>query len=97
LNWKLKATAIQSLGAVWPRSKIALSSLLNNASETPRIFSSLSLSTLSKARFVEIGAGRDLAVPIALKLLGVETFLSPGGLSIKVIDYSDLRAKWGNF
>lgn len=56
----------------WPRSTSAVTTLIDSAIETLRSFSTHSDTPADKARFLEIGAGRDLAVPIALKLLGAE-------------------------
>jgi hypothetical protein len=54
----------------WPRPTSILKAFIDRASETLNTFSTHSGTPVNKARFLEIGAGRDLAVPIALKLLG---------------------------
>jgi hypothetical protein len=54
----------------WPRPTGILTAFIDSASETLSTFSTHSDTPVSKSAFLEIGAGRDLA--IALKLLGAK-------------------------
>jgi hypothetical protein len=59
---KLHFLAQRHLTRSWPRPRRILASLVNSTSETLRIFSTHSDISLAKARFLEIGAGRDLCL-----------------------------------
>lgn len=56
----------------WPRPASILTLFLEGAREIVDIFEAHSEVPLGEADFLEIGAGRDLAMPIALILVGVK-------------------------
>lgn len=55
----------------WPRSASDLAALLGWARYLIGAFSAIDPKPIDQCAFAEIGAGRDLAVPVALRLLGV--------------------------
>lgn len=85
MHWKTKSAAARILGVLpfgsdlhhflqrhvtreWPRAHPVLDDLIVSARE---ILADVDSTDLSSARFLEIGAGRDLAVALALRMLGV--------------------------
>ena len=62
--------AQKNVTRTWPRPVEDINALVGVARKTVADFQRLSAKPLQKATFLEIGAGRDLAVPITLKILG---------------------------
>ena len=60
----------------WPRSDETINVLCEHAKKTLEIFSKYSTTPVENAIFLEIGGGRDLVVPVALRMLGVKHLVS---------------------
>jgi len=60
----------------WPRSSEHVEALVGVARKTINEFQALSTEQLTSSTFLEIGAGRDLTVPLALRMLGAGKILT---------------------
>lgn len=60
----------------WPRSREVLQLLWAAAKEVAQRYERFATIPMRRAVFLEIGAGRDLAVPVALRLLGVPRIIA---------------------
>ena len=77
----------------WPHSSPVVKTYIDSAKETLRTFSIHSDTPVGRARFLEIGAGRDLALPIALKLLGAKQVMAVDIRRLAKLSLVNLSAK----
>ncbi|HEV2504450.1 MAG TPA: class I SAM-dependent methyltransferase [Mesorhizobium sp.] len=77
----------------WPRSAEHIKALVGVARKTINEFQTLSSLPLQSCTFFEIGAGRDLAVPLALRMLGVANILTTDIIRLAKLDLVNTAAR----
>ncbi len=77
----------------WPRSAEHVEALVDVARKTINEFRALSTEQLPSSTFLEIGAGRDLTVPLALRMLGVGKILTTDVKRLAKLDLVNAAAK----
>lgn len=85
--------AQRNITKTWPRPVGDIASLVGVAKRNVADFHRLSQQSIEKAVFLEIGAGRDLTVLIAMKLLGAGSVLAIDIARLAKLDLVNAAAK----
>lgn len=85
--------AQKNITRMWPRDADGVAALVGIARKTVNDYQSLTDKPLQESIFFEIGAGRDLSVPIALRLLGARVVYAADVTRLAKLDLVNSAAK----